>query len=308
MANSTLLVLVQHALQAMGVVAFDQPSTVIANSNQDITQTLALINIEADAIARGHEWQALKTQALLDATFFSYTGNTTADSTSLTSMSSIVSLTTDFAVTGLYVPQDSKIAVTPAGTTVVLNREATTSAATSTFTFSKVLFDKPAGFSRQIDRTQWDKDQRWELLGPLTEQQSSWLRSGYISSGPRVRYWWENNQIRIWPPLGANKTLSFSYLSKYWVAATGTDAGSKQYFTVDTDTCIFPDALMHALIRLKYFQVKGMDTAALNKDYKEQLDLAKSYNAGNQTLSIAPAPADILIGIENVPDSGYGPQ
>jgi len=306
MANSTLLILVQHALQGMGVVSFDQPSTVINNSNQDITQLLALINMEGDGVSREYEWQDLVSQALLDATFYAYTGDTTADSTSLTNMSSIVSLTTNFAVTGLYIPQDSMIAAAPTGTTVVLNREATSAATTSTFTFSKVLFDKPSGFDRQIDRTHWDKDQRWELLGPETEQQSNWLRSGYIATGPRVRYWWEGNQIRIWPPLGANRTLSLSYLSKHWVAATGSAIGSKQYFTADTDTCIFPDALMHSLIRLKYFQVKGLDTSARKLEYNRQLDVAKSYDAGNRTLSMAPTQSDILIGWENVPDSGYG--
>ena len=75
---------------------------------------------------------------------------------------------------------------------------------------------------------------------------------------------------------------------------------------MDTDTCIFPDALMRALIKLKYFEVKGFDTTAYYRDYTQQRDLAKANDAGSQTLAMNPRPASILIGWENIPDSNYG--
>jgi hypothetical protein len=102
--------------------------------------------------------------------------------------------------------------------------------------------------------------------------------------------------------------MSYEYMSKSWILATSptTPAPTKQLFTVDTDTCIFPDALMRALIKLKYWEIKGFDTTAPYRDYMMQIDIAKAASAGSPNLSMAPRPGSVLIGFNNIPDSGYG--
>jgi len=305
MANSTLLQLVQRSFQSMGVVAYGLPSTVVSNTNLDVVQTLALVNIEADMIAREFDWQALRIQYNFTAEYYSYTGDTTNGYVTVTGMSSITGLDSTFMLTGTGVPQDTFV-VTATGTRIEMNREATATGNDTALTLSKVLFSFPTGYDRVVDRTQWDKSKHWELLGPQTPQQAEWLRSGFIATGPRVRFWDMGGFFQIWPPLGVEENLSYEYYSKYWVYATGGTTTTKQYFTVDTDTCIFPDALMHALIRLKYFEVKGFDTTSFEKAYLKQLDLAKSGDHGNASLSMCPTPSDVLINFNNIPDSGYG--
>ncbi len=310
MANSTLLSLVQTSLQGMGVAAYGQPATVIANTNQDIVQVLALINAEGDALAHEKDWQAQQIQYLFTATTYTYTGTTVSGSTSVTSMSSIAGISTNptyFQVTGVGIPQDCFVTAA-AATTVTLNQAATASGTAVSLTFSQILFPPPSDFDRQIDRTQWDKSKHWEMLGPNTPQQREWLRSGYISTGPRIRYSFMGGYFMIWPPLGSTESLSYEYASKFWVLATSptTLTPTKQAFSVDTDTCIFPDALMRALIKLKYFEIKGFDTTAFYRDYVAQRDLAKANDAGSPTLNIAPRASDVLIGWENIPDSNYG--
>lgn len=307
MANSTLLSLFQSTMQGMGVATYGLPATVIGNTNTDVVQTLALTNMAARSVAREFPWQYLQTQYLFTATTYSYTGTSTSGSTSLTAMSSIANLDSTFMVTGTGIAQDTFISGSPSGTTVTLNQAATASGTGTTFTFSKTLFTPPADFDRPIDRTQWDKSKRWEMLGPNTPQQQEWLRSGYIStSGPRIRFWMKGGYFQIWPPLGTTESLEYEYMSKYWVLATGATTISKAGFTVDTDTCIFPDSMMEALIRLKYFEVKGFDTTALKLEYDKELDIAKANDAGSNLLSMAPRQSSVLIGWENIPDVGYG--
>lgn len=291
-------------MQGMGVTGFGLPATVISNRNQDVTQTLALVNSAGKALSREFDWQYQQTQNNFTATTFTYTGTTALGSTSVTGMSSIASLDSTFMVTGVGIDQDTFVS-SAAVTTVVLSRAATVSGATTLY-FSKVLFSPPADYDRQIDRTHWDKSKHWEMLGPSTPQQQEWLRSGYISTGPRIRYWFKGGYFQIWPPLGATENLSFEYVSKYWVIATAATAISKNSFSVDTDMCIFPDPLMEVLIKLKYFQVKGFDTTALQLEYESQRDIAKANDAGSQTLNMAPRQSTVLIGVENIPDSGYG--
>jgi hypothetical protein len=303
-ANSTLLALFQSTLQGMGVQGYGLPATVIGNTSSDIVQTLAQVNSAGRALSREFDWQYLQTQYNFTATTYTYTGTTTEDSTSITGMSSIVDLDSTFMLTGTGIQQDTFV-VSASGTTVVMNRAATATGS-ATLYFSKVLFSPPADFDRLIDRTQWDKSKHWEMLGPSTPQQQEWLRSGYISTGPRIRYWMKGGYFQIWPPLGSEESLAFEYLSKYWVLATGVTSISKQAFSVDTDTCIFPDALMESLIKLKYFQIKGFDTTSMQIEYNAQLDIAKANDAGSPTLSMNPRISQVLIGWENLPDSGYG--
>jgi hypothetical protein len=308
LANSTLLVLFQQTMQGMGVAGFGLPASVIANTNQDVVQTLALVNAAGDELAREFEWQAKSIQYNFTATYFTYTGDVTEDSTSITGMSSIVGLGTTFMVTGTGIQQDTFV-TNASGTTVTINRAADASSTGATLTFSKVLFDFPSDFDRPIDRTQWDRSMRWEMLGPSSAQQWEWLKSGWIATGPRVRFRPLGGYFAIWPPLATTEYLSYEYQSKYWVLATAstTPAPTKQYFTVDTDTCIFPDSLMRLLIKLKYFEVKNFDTTALYRDYTEQLDIAKAADAGSPTLSMNPSVSDVLLSINNLPDTGYGP-
>lgn len=305
MANSTLLSLFQTTLQGMGVAAYGAPATVIANTNQDVVQTLALVNAAGGDLGRAFQWQQMTKQYIFEANYYQYTGNSTSGSTSLTGMSSIANLTALYAVTGNGVPQDTLVA-SATGTTVVMNQEATSSNTGATYTFSEVLFEPPSDFDRLIDSTQWDKSKHWQMLGPETAQQREWLRSGYISTGPRVRYWQMGGYWQIWPPLGADETLATEYVSKWWIQATGAVAPTKEIYTVDTDTCIFPDPLMRALIKLKYFEAKGFDTTALYREYLAQRDLAFAHDSGSPNLSMAPRPATALLGWGNIPDSGYG--
>lgn len=310
MPNSTLLSLVQTTLQGLGVAAYGQPTTVVANTNQDIVQVLALLNAEGDALAHEKDWQAQQIQYIFSAPFFTYTGTVSASSNIITGMSSTTGLTANpayFQVTGNGIPQDTFLTAAGGGT-VTLAQTPTSAGSGVSLTFSQVLFPPPADFDRQIDRTHWDKSKHWEMLGPSTPQQREWLRSGFIATGPRIRYSYMGGYFAIWPPLGSTESLSYEYVSKYWVLPTTptTLSPTKQAFSADTDTCIFPDALMRALLKLKYFEVKGFDTTAFYRDFVTQRDLAKANDAGNQTLAMNPRPASVLIGWENIPDSQYG--
>ena len=309
MANATILSLFQNTLQGMGVASYGQPTTVVGNSNQDVTQLLALVNEAGDGLGREHEWQYMTKQLIFTAVYYTYTATTTADSTTLSVLSSTSGLTTNptyFMVTGTGIPQDTfLVSVDSGASTAVLSQAATETGTLVSLTFSQVLFAPPTDFDRLVDRTQWDKSKHWEMLGPDTAQQREWLRSGYISTGPRIRYWMLGGYFQIWPALGSTESLSYEYVSKYWIQATGAVTPTKQAYTVDTDTCIFPDPLMRALIKLKYFQIKGFDTTALQHEYDKQLDIAKANEAGSPTLSMAPNLSSVLIGWENIPDSGY---
>ena len=177
-------------------------------------------------------------------------------------------------------------------------------AAYSTFNFQKVKYDMPSDYDSTIPRTHWDKSKRWEMLGPEDAQQWEWLLSGYISTGPRIRWRIFQNLFQIWPGNSTGERLGFEYLSKAWVLSAA--GASKNSFTADTDTCIYPDRLMVLMCKLKYFEGKGFDTTAMYRNFRDELETCIAQNTSSANLSFAPRPGTVLIGYDNLPDTGYG--
>lgn len=296
----TLLQLIQQAAGEMNLAI---PSSVVGNQTQDVVTMYRLLNGCGYELQREMDWQALVTQYIFTVQYTSITGNTVSGNSNITGASSIVGIDTTYQVSGLGINQATYVASAPSGATIPLSQPATSSNTGATYTLTKVKYSLPSDYDRQIDRTHWDKSKHWEMLGPLTAQQWEWLISGYISTGPRVRYRLLGGYFQIWPALGTNEVLGFEYVSNNWARSSGGTAQSS--FTADTDTCIFNDRLMILALKHKYFQLKGFGDIYL-RDYMSELQKAKANDQGSQTLSFAPRAASILIGWENIPDSGYG--
>jgi hypothetical protein len=58
--------------------------------------------------------------------------------------------------------------------------------------------------------------------------------------------------------------------------------------------------------KLKYFQAKGFDTTAIYRDYLTEFDTSVAQDTSAANLSFAPRLGSVLIGWDNIPDSGYG--
>lgn len=304
--SDTVLSLVQQACGELGLAV---PTAVFSSTAQDTIQERYLINAAGKELQRQYDWQAIDVEYQFNTPFYQYTGNTTLGSTTLSGMSSIASLTNNFMVTGTNIDQNTFV-VSAAGTDVVISVPATGTATGGALTFSQTRYVMPADYDRLVDKTDWDKSQHWEMLGPETAQQWQWLKSGFIATGPRARYRRLGGFFQIWPPLGANRLLGFEYISKNWVfSAADVVAGSppsKPAFSVDTDTCIYPDRLMVLGLKLKYFEAKGFDTTALFRDYTTQKTIAWANDKGSATLSMAPRLSQVLLTQQNIPDSFPG--
>ncbi len=297
---TTVLQLVQQATGEMGVAV---PTSLVGNTNTDVIQLLALINACGYEIQRKHDWQSLSKLNLFQTNYLTTTGTVTNGSAIVTGIPTTASLSTSYQAVGNGILQNSFINSVDSGTQVTLNQQANASGTGIAIVFSQTKYSMPTDYDRQIDKTHWDKTQHWSMLGPETAQQWEWLTSGYISSGPRVRYRIFGGTFQIWPPQGTQHYLGFEYQSNYWAStAAGVAKGS---FTVDTDTCIFPDRLMVLGLKHRYYQAKGLGDIFFN-DYLAELSLAESNDAGSPTLSMMPRVSEVLLGIENLPDSGFG--
>jgi hypothetical protein len=298
-----MLSLVQQVTAELNLAV---PTFVAGNQSQDVQQILALMNGAGYDLVKEYNWQALQVQYRFYTQAINTTGTTVNGSTVLQIDEAIdlSGVTTQWQVTGTNINQDTNVvSVNNTTKTIVLSQMAS-GTGSGEIVLAQTAYSLPADFETITDRTQWDKTKHWEALGPETAQQWQWLKSGYISTGPRIRWRILDNQFQIWPPMNTNEYLGWEYRSKGWArAANGT---IKNSFTADTDTTVYDDRLMVIYTKLKYFQVKSFDTTALNQDYMRYLSVVKANDKGAPNLSFAPYPSKVLIGYANIPDTGYG--
>lgn len=300
---TTMLQLVQAAAGEMGLTV---PTLVVGSNDNLVQQYLALLNGLGNEIQRGYEWQHSVKPYRFTTQYLTTTGTTTLGSAVVTAIPTTAGLDTTYICIGTGVNQDCNILTVDSLTQVTLN-QASTAAGTVTLNFCKSAYTMPADYDRPVDRTQWDKSKHWEMLGPETAQQWEWLKSGFIATGPRIRFRILGGQFNIWPPVSTAEYLGFEYVSNAWVSVSGATTQTKTYFTLDTDTCVFPDRLMVSGLKMKFAEAKGFNAAGHGRDYISAMSIAKANDGGSQTLSFAPRPSQLLIGWGQIPDSGFGP-
>jgi hypothetical protein len=296
-----MLQLIQETSNELGLVA---PTSVAGNTNQDVIQLLALMNRQGYNLTKEYDWRALQKEYRFYTQSVSTTGDVLDGSYDILNVADTTGIVPNkWMVTGTGIPQDCYV-VAVSGSTVTLNQPAEQTEIGTTLTFGQTQYDLPLDYETITDRTQWDKTKHWEMLGPEDAQQWQWLKSGYISTGPRVRWRILGQYFNIWPMMNTQEYLGYEYRSKGW--AESSTGQVKNSFTADTDTTIFDDQIMILGTKLRYWQIKGFDTTALQQEYDRYLNVAKANDKGAPNLSFAPYPSKVLIGYANIPDTGYG--
>jgi hypothetical protein len=299
--SQTLLQLVQSASAEMSLTV---PTQVVGNTDVQVTQLYYLANALGIELMREHPWEYLNKEYRFYTQYVETTGTLVDGAYTITAIPSTTGLSNKYMIEGEGVNQDTYVSTVDSATQVTMSQPASASGTDVSLTFGQTIYDLPSDWDRQTDRTHYDKSKRWEMLGPETPQQWQFLKSSYISTGPRMRYRIMGGYFQIWPVVSTNEYLGFEYISNKWALTGSTPQAS---FTADTDTCIYPDRLMTLGLKKKFLEAKGLSTEAVDRDYQRQLSIAKSNDAGSQTLSMAPKMSSVLIGFENIPDGSiYG--
>jgi hypothetical protein len=301
--SQTMLQMVQQTAAELNLAV---PSYVVGNTSQDVQQILALMNGAGYDLLKEWDWQALQVQYRFYTQAITTDATTVNGSTILTvdGATDISTVTSQWQITGYNIPQDTYVVSANNTTKEIIMSQQATGDGVGSIVLGQTAYDLPADFEAITDRTQWDKSKHWESLGPESPQQWQWLKSGYISTGPRIRWRILDNQFQIWPVMNTQEYLGWEYRSKGWARAA--DGTVKNSFTADSDTTVFDDRIMVLFTKMKYWGIKGFDTTLLQQDYQRYLSVAKANDKGAPNLSFAPYPSKVLIGYANIPDTGYG--
>jgi hypothetical protein len=301
--SQTMLQMVQQVAAELNLAV---PSYVVGNQSQDVQQILALMNGAGYDLIKEYDWQALQVQYRFYTQSLTANATTVNGSTTLTfeAGTDLSNVDSQWQLTGYNIPQDTYVVSANNTTKVVVMSQMASGSGVQSVVCAQTAYDLPDDFEAITDRTHWDKSKHWEMLGPEDAQQWQWLKSGYISTGPRVRWRILDNQFQIWPVMNTNEYLGWEYKSNGYVRSVANVV--KTSFTEDSDTTVLNDRIIVLLTKMKYWGIKGFDTTVVAQDYARYLSVAKANDKGAPNLSFAPYPSKVLIGYANIPDTGYG--
>lgn len=292
------------------------PLAVAGSTDTQTQQLFGLANAVGDDLLSQSDWTALQTQAIINVEVpWSGTGDTVAQSGTVTNLTdgsplALIGTVTNYIITGNDIQVASRVLTNAAPGTITIDMHATATATGSAMTIARDTYDVPDDFQTFINRTQWDRTNHWELIGPMSPQENQWVMSGIVTTGPRRRFRQVGRGVdvfRIWPPPTSNDTpatLAYEYVSNYWAASA---AGTPQAgFVYDTDTSVYDDRVVIAGIKYMYFASKGFDATRLERDYRTYIQTSIGRDGGGATLDMARRRFPIFISPASVQD-GYFP-
>ena len=295
----TLIELVQAVCDELMI---SRPSVVALSQDPQIRQLYALVNRLGTDISRQAPWQMLNREHILTTVAIDTTGDTTAGSAVISNIPSTVGITTQFSVSGPGTVPFAQVISVGTGT-VTLNMPMTETQTGAALEFSQVDYTLPSDWLREIPQTEWDRTNRWPLLGPQSPQDWQSFKSGIVYAGPRQRFRIQQGTLSINPPPPNGLLFAFEYISNGWVES---DAGDRQQrYESDTDSALFPDSLMITGLKAQWKAAKGLDGSFDLGEFRGLLEQMKAQDRSAPALSLSPYGGSVLMSNANISDGNW---
>jgi hypothetical protein len=169
-------------------------------------------------------------------------------------------------------------------------------------------YSVPADFARLVPQTNWDRTTKLRIGGPDTPQLDRFRRETTLTTSPLNRVFRQIglSAIRVFPtPNASGNTLVYEYVSRRW--ARSAAALAQDEFQADSDTSVFNADLIVRELKWRFRAAKGLAADIDKADADDVLNQLIAADTGMPTLSAAARDdAETLVGLRNIPDSGYG--
>jgi len=183
----------------------------------------------------------------------------------------------------------------------------TVSIASDTAGQKEKAFALPDDFFDWVDQTNWNATTQLPSLGPISPQM--WQQLLVRTTLPTLSFYWQvrGNQLYVLAPPSASQTMTFFYLSQAWVQDADNSDLYKNRVQKNGDTVLLDATLVTLYTRVKWLEMKGLDSAAAMRDFQVSFENRKGAEKGAPVLSMVRTFGIPLIQpLTNTPDTGYG--
>ena len=294
--------LVELIQQVCDELMISRPTAVAGSTDPQIRQLYALLNRLGTDISRQFNWQKLNNEFLLTTVAFDVVGNCVNGSNVITGIADTSSITTNFAVNGSGTIPFAQV-VSVGTNSITLNMPLSETRTGATFNLSQTQYNLPSDWLSQIPQTEWDRTNRWPLIGPQSPQSWQSFKSGIVYAGPRERFRIQNNQVFINPPPPSGLIFSFEYISTGWVQNSVGQRTSK--YINDTDVGLFPDSLLITGLKAQWKAAKGLDGSFDLGEFRALLEVCKAQDKSAPKLCLSPYDGSVLLSEANIQDGSW---
>jgi hypothetical protein len=276
------------------------PSAIVVSTDATTLQLYAYMNRLGEMLASEHDWQVLAKSTAFTAFATSYAVDMVSGSNIIT-MPSTSGLAVGFSVSADGLAANSIITSIAPDVSVTLSNAATKTQS-ATAAFSQMDYALPPDFHHIVIDTEYDVINRW---GIRAETPQGWhaIRTNYTANSTVAHFRLLQDKFSVYPPQPNGKVFNLEYQSSYY--AVDNTGLTKPRFTLDTDTCLFPDRLMVMGCKLKFWQQKGFDSTIMADDFGRELSKYKGQQSSSQSIRTAGYYGDGLPSM-NVPDGTIG--
>jgi len=329
----SLLTLVSQAFSEIGLGVVAQ---VVGNGDENVVKGLALANragIELrDATDAADYWPVIRKQFLFNlAGQGPFTGTFTYGSPTITGIvftgagAGLSAVQPGWQVSSQYVLPDTAIVSVNVGAgTALMNQNANTlngsvftTAVDTALAFGQEAYPLPSDLNYFIPSTDWDRNFRWQLLGPVNAQEWQVLKSGISPVGPRIRYRLMAGQIYLNPSpfiqtgniAPVTDLIVMEYAGVNWVAPVATPTvASQALFQADTDVCVaFPEDLITLSLKWRMLRAIGNSYAEEFEEYQRAMNRRTGRETAPRNLPLNARAGQLrLLSSQQVPDTGFG--
>ena len=172
---------------------------------------------------------------------------------------------------------------------------------------SEKAFDLPEDFYSFLDQTQWNSTMQWPAIGPVSPQM--WQQLLIRQTLPTLSFYWQvrDNKLYILSPPTSAQTLTFYYQSVAWVRDQDNSSLYKNRATKNGDVILWDAYLTTLLARVKWLEIKGLDSSSAMRDFQVNYENRKGNEKGANVLSMVRMNRFPYIQpLTNTPDTGYG--
>ena len=307
----SLLSAVAQACNEMGITA---PAALVGSTDPQAQQLLALATREAlDFFRLEGPWMA-RPRIRKEYTFNlvpvgPFTGTVTGGSTTISSLSSVAGLVVGYGISGNNIAASATI-VSIGANSVVMSIAASGTATTAgvSINFGQIAYDLPSDYDFMISQTNWDRNFRWQMLGPMSPQEWQTIISGISPVGPRIRFRLMGGKFYIQPLPGAGQTdqIVFEYASNAW-CTDSTGVTYRSAWAADTDLYLFNEDTLACGVKWRFRAAKGLEYSQEFQNWQTNTSRDIAREGGSRSLPLNASNNILrLLNSQNVPDTGFG--
>ncbi len=168
-------------------------------------------------------------------------------------------------------------------------------------------FALPEDFFDWIDQTNWNATNQLPSLGPVSPQM--WQQLLIRTTLPTLSFYWQVRDSRLYvlAPPSSTQVMKFFYLSQAWVRDQDQSDLYKNRIVKNGDVALLDATLMTLYTRVKWLEIKGLDSSAAMRDFQVAYENRKGAEKGSPVLSMArDFRFPYIQPLSNTPDTGYG--